>query len=91
MLLTRRAAHMRTFPGVWVPPGGGVEAADAGLAHAALRELAEETGVAVRPEDGEGGPAPSILGLWGSGTESHFSSIIKLVKLFQISPLRIWL
>lgn len=22
ILLTRRAAHMRAFPGVWVPPGG---------------------------------------------------------------------
>ena len=72
---------MRTFPGVWVPPGGGVEAADAGLAHAALRELAEETGVAVRTE-GEGGPPADILGLWGrSGTEPPFHSLSNL-KLF---------
>ena len=62
MLLTRRAAHMRTFPGVWVPPGGGVEAGDAGMVDAALRELREETGVAVRPEEGG---AARILGLWG--------------------------
>ena len=84
MLLTRRAAHMRTFPGVWVPPGGGVEAADAGLAHAALRELAEETGVAVRPEE-EGGPEASILGLWGSETESPFPSTIKLKVILNES------
>ena len=24
VLMTRRASHMRTFPGVWVPPGGHV-------------------------------------------------------------------
>ena len=24
VLITRRAKHMRTFPGVWVPPGGHV-------------------------------------------------------------------
>lgn len=25
MQVTRRAMHMRTFPGVWVPPGGHIE------------------------------------------------------------------
>ena len=24
ILLTKRAMHMRTFPGVWVPPGGHI-------------------------------------------------------------------
>ena len=44
LLLTRRAAHMRTFPGTWVPPGGHVESGE-GLLEAGLRELGEETGL----------------------------------------------
>ena len=44
VLMTRRAPHMRTFPGIWVPPGGHVEAGES-IAAAGLRELWEETGV----------------------------------------------
>ena len=36
---------MRTFPGAWVLPGGSVDATDESIAHAALRELEEETGL----------------------------------------------
>jgi hypothetical protein len=36
---------MRTFPGVWVVPGGGVDASDASPMEAAIRELKEETGL----------------------------------------------
>ena len=45
VLLTRRPRAMRTFPGAWVLPGGAVDAADASTAAAAVRELAEETGL----------------------------------------------
>lgn len=45
VLLTRRPRSMRTFPGAWVLPGGSVDATDESVAHAALRELAEETGI----------------------------------------------
>ena len=31
VLLTRRAAHMRTFPAAWVLPGGGLEGEDKSL------------------------------------------------------------
>ena len=24
ILMTKRAKHMRTFPGVWIPPGGHI-------------------------------------------------------------------
>ena len=35
---------MRTFPGIWVPPGGHIEK-DESLLEAGLRELHEETGL----------------------------------------------
>ena len=46
ILLTRRAASMRSYPGCWVLPGGGVDAGEA-LAAAAAREVLEETGLVV--------------------------------------------
>ncbi len=61
VLVTRRASHMRTFPGVWVPPGGGLDAHDASMQHAAARELTEETGVTI-PDPAHG----RILCLWES-------------------------
>ncbi|CAE7332771.1 nudt17, partial [Symbiodinium pilosum] len=48
LLVTQRAAHMRTFPRCWVFPGGGVDEGEA-LAVAASRELVEETGLSVTP------------------------------------------
>ncbi|KAL1523184.1 hypothetical protein AB1Y20_018138 [Prymnesium parvum] len=51
LLLTRRPRGMRTFPGAWVLPGGSVDDADASVRHAALRELCEETGIALPPEE----------------------------------------
>ncbi len=49
VLLTRRAASMRSYPGCWVLPGGGVDAGES-LAAAAAREVAEETGLHVTRE-----------------------------------------
>jgi 8-oxo-dGTP pyrophosphatase MutT (NUDIX family) len=46
VLLTRRAASMRSYPGCWVLPGGGVDAGES-LSAAAAREVAEETGLHV--------------------------------------------
>lgn len=48
VLLTRRAASMRSYPGCWVLPGGGVDAGEA-LAAAAAREVWEETGLRCAP------------------------------------------
>jgi len=46
ILLTRRAAHMRTFPNTWVPPGGHIEAGET-LGVALAREVKEETGISI--------------------------------------------
>ncbi|GAA6232409.1 nucleoside diphosphate-linked moiety X motif 17-like [Lates japonicus] len=61
VLLTRRAKELRIFPNVWVPPGGHVEP-DETLLDAGLRELKEETGLKLEPEE----VCPKILGLWES-------------------------
>ncbi|XP_071324927.1 nucleoside diphosphate-linked moiety X motif 17 [Trachinotus anak] len=61
VLLTRRAKELRIFPNVWVPPGGHLEP-DETLLDAGLRELQEETGLKLEPEE----VCPKILGLWES-------------------------
>ncbi|KAA0196049.1 Nucleoside diphosphate-linked moiety X motif 17 [Fasciolopsis buskii] len=44
LLLTKRPWHMRTYPGLWVPPGGHSEPGEL-IQTTALRELCEEIGV----------------------------------------------
>lgn len=46
LLLTQRTDHLRDHPGQISFPGGRMEAADASPVHAALREAAEEIGLA---------------------------------------------
>ncbi|XP_076048057.1 m7GpppN-mRNA hydrolase NUDT17-like [Oratosquilla oratoria] len=62
VLVTRRAPHMRTFPGVWVPPGGHIEDGES-LEQAVLREVEEETGLIIKNEMIK---SSNILGLWES-------------------------
>ncbi|XP_077431224.1 m7GpppN-mRNA hydrolase NUDT17 isoform X2 [Vanacampus margaritifer] len=62
VLLTRRAKHLRIFPNVWVPPGGHLEP-DETLLEAGLRELKEETGLAVEAEEVA---SAKVLGVWES-------------------------
>ena len=55
VLLVRRSPEARFMPGVWVFPGGGVDAIDAGdeeAAHmaCAIRELNEEAGIELPPD-----------------------------------------
>eukprot|EP01043_Picozoa_sp_COSAG02_P066166 COSAG02_NODE_10209_length_1995_cov_1.378692_1_plen_160_part_10 len=59
VLLTRRAQRMRSFPGSWVLPGGGLDPGES-MADAVIREVQEETGVAL-DED-----SLRPVGLWES-------------------------
>jgi len=59
VLITRRSGHMRTFPGVWVPPGGHIESGET-LFEAGARELREETGLVLESVPHH------LLGLWES-------------------------
>lgn len=59
VLVTRRASHMRTFPGIWVPPGGHIEIGES-LFNAGAREVQEETGLVLS------NIPYHVLGLWES-------------------------
>jgi 8-oxo-dGTP pyrophosphatase MutT (NUDIX family) len=48
LLLLKRADHETFYPGVFEIPGGKVEAQDATVKHAVVREVFEETGLAVK-------------------------------------------
>jgi 8-oxo-dGTP pyrophosphatase MutT (NUDIX family) len=54
LLITRRAPTLRAHAGQWALPGGRLDAAET-IEDAALRELAEETGLRLEPD--------SVLGL----------------------------
>ena len=55
VLMLRRSEEAKFMPGVWVFPGGSVDAADgaeeAGLRACAVRELAEEAGIELPAEE----------------------------------------
>lgn len=57
VLITRRSKTMRTFPSVWVPPGGHLERSET-LLQAGLREMEEETGIQVEECNAD------VLGFW---------------------------
>lgn len=62
VFITRRAKTMRTFPRVWVPPGGHVDEGES-LLDAGMRELEEEAGIKLADTNSN---STSILGLWES-------------------------
>uniref|UniRef100_A0A1A7WID1 m7GpppN-mRNA hydrolase NUDT17 n=1 Tax=Iconisemion striatum TaxID=60296 RepID=A0A1A7WID1_9TELE len=87
VLLTQRAKHLRIFPNVWVPPGGHLES-DETLLAAGLRELKEETGLKLKPEE----VSPRILGMWESVFPAMLSRELPqrhhiVVYMLLLSPL----
>ncbi|XP_064610005.1 nucleoside diphosphate-linked moiety X motif 17-like [Liolophura sinensis] len=64
ILLTRRASHLRTFPGIWVPPGGHIEENET-IVEAGIRELREETGITLNQSDCVDSHL-QVLALWES-------------------------
>lgn len=52
VLLTRRAAIMRSFPKAWVMPGGGIDPGES-ILEGVVREVKEETGLDVSPDSVE--------------------------------------
>lgn len=59
ILLTRRPAHMRTSPKIWVPPGGHLELGET-LLECGIREVKEETGLDISNSK------TNFLGFWES-------------------------
>ncbi|XP_045438918.1 nucleoside diphosphate-linked moiety X motif 17 isoform X2 [Pipistrellus kuhlii] len=68
VLLTRRTRTLRVSPNLWVPPGGHVEPGEA-LLDAGLRELWEESGLQLPPDQFSWVP----LGLWESAYPPRLS------------------
>ncbi|CAI9739985.1 nucleoside diphosphate-linked moiety X motif 17 [Octopus vulgaris] len=64
LLLSRRANHLRIFPGIWVPPGGHIEAKET-ITDAGVREFFEETGFKINPEQCEDEKL-NLISLWES-------------------------
>jgi len=86
ILITKRMGSLKSFPNVWVPPGGVVEPGES-LERAAVREMYEETGLSAR--DGTLFGRPRMLGLFEScfPLEFKFSSELRthhLVAYFTI-------
>ena len=59
VLLTKRPKTMRSFPNIWVTPGGHIENGET-LQQAGIREVCEETGISIKDHK------ITALGLWES-------------------------
>jgi len=67
VMLTKRALHMRTFPGLWVPTGGGIDEGETPM-EAAAREIQEEVGIALTPEQIA---KIDLIGFWESAFPTY--------------------
>lgn len=75
VLLTERASHLRTHSGQIAFPGGRVDAADASVRHAALREAQEEIGLS--PEHVQ---VIGELPVYVTGTAFRVTPVVGLVS-----------
>lgn len=82
LLLTQRTAHLRDHPGQVSFPGGRVEAHDATPVHTALRETAEEIGLAEERVEVLG-----FLPEYRTGTGFRITPVVGLVTPpFELRP-----
>eukprot|EP00977_Amphora_coffeiformis_P016132 scaffold4910_cov169-Amphora_coffeaeformis.AAC.14 len=65
VFITRRPRYMRSFPGAWVFPGGGVDPHES-LSHAVSRELREETGLVVGNSEEQHALLWNVESVWES-------------------------
>lgn len=93
VLLTRRARHMRSFPGSWVMPGGGLEPGES-FVDAVMREVSEETGIALARE------TVRPIGMWesvfptstaeciaaGTGITAHYLVVFYAARPVEVDP-----
>ena len=75
------------LPPRWLTPGGGIDAGETEL-QAAVRELSEETGMAIDPEAlGEPILVASGVWLWGDGIHSHtYTDTIYKLQIETFNP-----
>jgi 8-oxo-dGTP pyrophosphatase MutT (NUDIX family) len=92
ILLTRRADDLRSHPGQWALPGGGIDAGES-AEDAALRELREEVGLAIgrdailgRLDDyvTRSGYAVTPVVLWGGAARRLVPNAAEVASLHRI-------
>jgi 8-oxo-dGTP pyrophosphatase MutT (NUDIX family) len=95
VLITRRAPNLRNHPGQWALPGGRRDAGES-AEDAALRELREETGVEVAPDDVLGvlddyvtrsGYLMTPVAVWGGPASPAMSGPASEVAEIHVIPL----
>jgi len=83
LMLTHFESHVG-LPPRWITPGGGIDDGETPL-EAAVRELREETGIVVRPEELTG-PFDAVAGFWDWPDGEHFHSYVDHFFGYETRP-----